>query len=392
MVKLPTMTVIGGGIGGLTCALAWQAVGGRVSVFERSVGPSEVGAGITLWPNAMVVLGRLGLTEKLRAAGHELEEGVITDQRGRPLLRTPVGSVSRSLGSVSLGIHRATLLSILVEALAPGLIEYRKECVRTEDDGEGIVSRFRDGSAFRSDVLVAADGLRSEVFGQVHGTAPPRYAGYLCHRGIAQYAGEDVPAGTAFEAWGRGLRFGLVRLDQERVYWFSNESAPEPETRIEPDLSRLRRVFSSWRAPIPAVLAAADPASVLLHPIFDRPFRRDRQGRGRLTFVGDAAHPMTPDLGQGACQAIEDAAELSDCLARVADPEMALRAYESHRFPRVNRMVRRSRFQGFVSQHSTWIGCLLRNTIIRCTPERLLTASFRDLVAPAIRPTRDDSH
>jgi 2-polyprenyl-6-methoxyphenol hydroxylase-like FAD-dependent oxidoreductase len=376
------IAVVGGGIAGLACAIALRRLGISVRVFERSEAPHELGAGITLWPNAMTILERWGLAGAIQSQGSSIENGYITNSRGRKLLHTPVGAVSREFASAAVGIHRATLLRVLLDAVPGDSIEYGREFVGAEDGPDGVALRFADGRTHRSSLLIGADGIRSAVFRSLHGDVPLRYAGYVCYRGIAPYAGEVLPFGYAFEAWGPGRRFGAIRLDEERVYWFANENAHPEVAQARVNLPRLRDTFASWPAPIPEVLAAVDQATTLCHAIHDRSYLKGQRGRGRVALAGDAAHPMTPDLGQGACQAMEDAATLAQCLGSNSDPIAALRRFEDTRWSRVAWIVRRSRFQGWVGQHSTRIGCRLRDFLIRRSPASMMRKAFRDLVQP----------
>lgn len=375
-----SITVIGGGIAGLASAIALRRSGYTVKVFERSSRPHELGAGITLWANAVAILHRWGIAARLQREGNLIEEGRLTDMRGRQLIHTPVGAISRQFGSFAVGIHRASLLQALLDAVPVDRIVYSAECAGVEESGEVVRCLFADGTSWEGELLVGADGIRSTVFRALHGDVPLRYSGYVCYRGIAPYLGAEIGPGSALEAWGQGRRFGVIRLDAERVYWFANENAAPDDIAREVDLERLRKTFAGWPTPISEVLAGADTGSTFRHAIYDRPYRRDRRGRGRVALVGDAAHPMTPDLGQGACQAIEDAEALAQCLASASDPVAALRAFEELRWKRVSWIVRRSRFQGWVGQHSTRAGCWFRNLLMRMTPARMMCKVFSDLV------------
>jgi len=372
--------IIGGGIAGLACAIALHRAGRGVRVFEGNAEPRELGAGITLWSNAMAILARWGLADALVRQGNVIESGRIMDWRGRLLIHTPVGEISRESGSIALGLHRGNLLRELLAAAPAECVTYAADCIDVHQDADGVTAVFADGTTCRSAVLIGADGIRSAVFRALYGDVPLSYAGYVCFRGIAPYAGPELPAGHAFETWGPGRRFGAIRLDAERVYWFANETADAAAARDAVDIARLQGSFASWPAPTADILAAACAADTFCHAIHDRAFRHDHQGRGRVTLAGDAAHPMTPDLGQGACQAIEDAAVLAQCLASSADLDTGLRNYEKARWRRVRWMVRRSRFQGWVGQHPTRLGCWLRNLLIRATPDRVMRRTFRNLV------------
>ncbi len=182
-----------------------------------------------------------------------------------------------------------------------------------------------DGNEVEGDVLVGADGLHSVVRARLHGYKPPRYAGYTAWRAVI--TAPDVPLCPG-ESWGRGARFGHARVPGGRVYVYATRNAPEGVHGPGGELAELRRIFGAWHDPIPALLTAMEGADILRNDILDRPALR-RWGTGRITLLGDAAHPMTPNLGQGACQALEDAVVLARQMGSCGAVEPALRRYES---------------------------------------------------------------
>ena len=227
-------------------------------------------------------------------------------------------------------------------------------------------------------VLVGADGFHSAVRTALHGPETPTYAGYTSWRTIVDDPEGLVPAGMAIEAWGTGMRLGCARIDAQRVYAFASVNAPAG--RRDPDeVASLRALFRGWADPWPGLLARMTPETLLHHDTFDRPPRRP-WGRGRVTLLGDAAHPMTPNLGQGGCSAIEDALVLADRLAGTTDAAAALRAYESARYDRTERLVRRARWLGRVGQERHAVLCALRNLLVRLRPAGSMRREFRSYV------------
>src|SRR5262249_38146230 len=206
-------------------------------------------------------------------------------------------------------------------------------------------------------VLLGADGLHSVVRRQLFGAAPPRYAGFTAWRAVVPAPdGLAIPAG---EYWGRGQEFGVIPLGGRRIYWFATHTLPE---RQQGDLhasseqkQALLRLFRGWYPAIPALIEATPDEAVLRNDIYDRP-PLAAWSRGRATLLGDAAHPMTPNLGQGACQALEDAVVLAASLAAATTADRAdriphaLETYQSARLPRANRVVARSRQLGALIQ------------------------------------------
>jgi len=230
-------------------------------------------------------------------------------------------------------------------------------------------------------VLIGADGLRSVVREGLPGAdaAPPRYAGYSAWRAVLPFQSEALPEGYSCETWGRGRRFGYVPLGRGRVYWFATENTPHALGAAPPSKSALLERFGDWHAPIPALLEATEEGVILHNPIFDRD-PAEVWGEGRVTLLGDAVHPTTPNLGQGACQAIEDAVVLARCLAGQAEVEGALRAYEAARRKRTSEITLLSRRFGSMAQASHPLVCRLRDTVMRMTPPRLLQKQLREIV------------
>ena len=212
----------------------------------------------------------------------------------------------------------------------------------------------------RGDVLIGADGLNSVVRAAVHGPAPPRYAGCTAWRAVVPFDTSRVLAG---ETWGSGNVFGLVPISGSRVYWYAAMNVPEGGRSPRPK-AELKAVFGRWHAPIGDLIEAADEGSILRNDIYDRPVLKT-WGRGRLTLVGDAAHPMTPFMGQGACQALEDAVALGRCLSSGGDVVAALRDYERQRIPRANAFVTRSRLAGRIARVSNPVLAAIRNAALR---------------------------
>jgi len=373
---IPPMRVIvvGAGIGGLAAAIALRRRGIAVSVIERSADPGEIGAGITLWPNAMRALRSLGVADEVAAAGAPVLLGDVRSWRGGVLSPAPFPDLERRFGEPGIALHRADLHRLLLAALAPDAPRLGARCVGFEEAGEAVTVHLADGGRERADLLVGADGLRSTVRAQLWGEAPPRYAGYTAWRAVVAAA----ERGT-FESWGRGHRFGLVPIGRGRVYWFATANAAEGGADAADLRSELLRRFGDWHRPIPAVIAATPAAAILRHDIFDRP-PLPRWSRGRVTLLGDAAHPMTPNLGQGACQAIEDALVLAACLDGTAAPA-ALAAYDALRVPRTSALVDQSRTLGRVGQLGAAPLVRLRDAAVKRLPPRTIARRLEPIFA-----------
>ena len=339
------MIVVGGGIGGLTAAIALRSVGIEPVVFERAPQMREVGAGVALWVNAIKAFGQIGLRETVRELGSEIG-GEIRTWRGELLAELPASALRERFGEANLALHRADLQAALLGALPDGTVRLGSRFVGFEDEDGGVIARFEDGREERGDALVGADGLYSTVRAELFGEERPRYAGYTAWRGVATPEHELVPAGAGVNLWGRGSEFGLTNIGRGRFYWYMTRNAPEgaaedPSGRKQEVLELLR----GWYEPARAAVAATDEEKILRTDIYDREPLRGDWGEGCVTLLGDAAHPMTPNLGQGACQAIEDAVVLARCLEGMTT-EADLRRYEGCRAARTATIVERSRLMG----------------------------------------------
>jgi 2-polyprenyl-6-methoxyphenol hydroxylase-like FAD-dependent oxidoreductase len=359
--------IVGGGIGGVAAALALVREGVDVLVCEQARELREVGAGLTVWPNAMRALERLGLADRVWSLGRPFGVGRILDSTGRVLVEGARREIlERRFGWPGTVLHRHRLLKALAQSLPPGLVRLGGRCVAFEQDALGVTVRFADGAEARADLLVGADGLGSTVRTALLGNQKPRYAGYTAYRGITPGGpGGDITS----EAWGVGQRFGFVPAVGGEMYWWAALTAPAGLDPPPADhKAELLRRYRGWFAPIEQVIADTPDDAILRHDVFDRPTTRG-WSRGRVTLLGDAAHPVTPDLGQGACLALEDAVVLAGCLRAEPDVATALETYERRRVPRARFIERHSRMMGRLGQLSGPEACRVRNALVRWTPD-----------------------
>lgn len=360
--------VVGAGIGGLTAAIALQRAGVEAVVLERASELREAGAGLLLGANAMKVLDRLRLGEAVREVGAPTVVGGILSRRGEVLVSLSDDLVTGLVGAESFAVHRADLQAVLLGALGEDRVRLDAELAGFAQDGGGVSAFLSDGGERRADLLVGADGLYSRVRDELHGYRKPVYAGYTAWRGVVAYPDELLPGGGGFESWGRGTRFGCARMGGGRMYWFATRNAPEGDGPAG-HRRALLELFRGWHAPVPDLIAATPERDIRRDDIYDRePVKR--WGAGRVTLLGDAAHPMTPNLGQGACQAIEDALVLARCLRERAGVEAALRLYEDRRAGRTAAIVRLSRRMGRVGQLENPALCRLRDAAVKRMPDR----------------------
>jgi 2-polyprenyl-6-methoxyphenol hydroxylase-like FAD-dependent oxidoreductase len=305
------------------------------------------------------------------AAGEPIRFHEFRSASGRQLARWQLDQKTKSCGAPAIALRRSALNTILMEE-AGDSVHMGTRFTSFEQDSSGVTARFADGSAVRGDVLIGADGLRSAVRAELRRgyEAPPRYAGYTAWQAITRLKGEDlVPTGTFFNLWGKGLRFLYCRLNENEVYW---DAITSDRVRDRFDTIRhskrdvLAAAYRAWPGPIPEIIASTSEAAILPIEIFDRP-PGDRWGDGRMTLVGDAAHPMTLNLSQGAGQGIESGVILGSALAGHEDVTAALRGYEDRRRDRTADMVNTSWWIGALGRPRGSLLCGLRGAFMRAT-------------------------
>ncbi|MGH3435378.1 MAG: FAD-dependent monooxygenase [Sciscionella sp.] len=330
------IVIVGAGIGGLALAAALQRRGRSAVVFEERDQLTTTGSGISLWPNALAALDDIGLGRQVREAGGGAASGAIRRPDGRRLRTIDRTRAEAALGEPLIAIHRAALLGVLSSAVDPAAI-HLASAVRRVETAELAVT-LADGSSVAAAAVVGADGVRSVVARQLGSHRAPRYAGYTAWRGVAGVSLADTEPG---ETWGPSSEFGFMPLGAHGTYWFATERGPEGGRAPTGELAYLARRFASWHAPIGELLASTDPEVVLRHDIYDRHLP-ERWSVGQVTLIGDAAHPMRPHLGQGGCQALQDAAVLARLITYGGPIASAFARYESMRRPVVRRIVRES--------------------------------------------------
>ncbi len=356
-----TALIVGGGIGGLAAAIGLRRAGWEVRVLEKATTLGEVGAGISIWANGLSALDRLGLAGAVLAAGIADGDGWIRDRRGRPLLEVGSASLRRRYDQLGVVLYRPDLQKLLLDAVGRDVVRLGAALQDVVDEGGRVTAVLADGGSEEGDVLVGADGLHSVVRARLHGAEPPRYAGYTAWRAVLPAPAVALRPG---ESWGHGARFGHAPVPGDRVYLYATKNAREGEHAPDGERSELLRTFGGWHDPIPALLESVREEDLLRNDIYDRAPLRS-WGAGRVTLLGDAAHPMTPNLGQGACQALEDAVVLARSLAGGEATGNALRRYEAVRAARANAFVVRSRRAGQMGQWSNRVAVRVRDFTAR---------------------------
>lgn len=354
--------IVGGGIGGLATAYALVSQGIDALVFEQAddVRKIQLGGGFHIWTNAARALQRLGLYDQVQAIGAPLDVTEYRTHSGRLLATWPVGEIARENGLVDVGVSRQDLQALLVEAVGSDRIRLGARCTGFEQDGAGVRLELADGGEERGSLLIAADGLRSTIRAQLHGEHAPRYAGYTQWQSLVSDEGCPLPPRDERVLFGPGSRAILHRVGGERLFWAVVLYGPEDGPLSRAGSGTLLERFAGWQEPLVAAIAATPPDNIARLQIYDRA-PLSSWGAGRVTLLGDAAHPMTTNLSQGACQVLEDAAALARCLRGADDTVEALRSYEQLRIRRTTPLVRQSARIARVGALRNPLLCALRN-------------------------------
>jgi len=352
------IAIIGGGIGGLTAALALQQSGFQAEVFEQAPELLEVGSAIAIWSNAMRVLERLQLAEKILEYGGVVEELCWMDQRGFLLNRVSI----KDRQTPAVALHRSDLQRTLRQALPQSSIHLGHSIVEYSQQGDKMIATFANGETVAADFLIGADGVHSRVRLQFLNDGEPIKRGYTIWRGTSPITPSVVPPATGIELYGRGKRFGIGPVGQGRTGWWAAANTDQTD--------KLTDLFSGWYAPVLELIEATPSSTILKTLATDREPNKN-WGTGRMTLLGDAIHPTTPNLGQGGCQSMEDALVLARCFETYGPSEHALRNYERLRHPRTAVLTRISRVYGSVGRWENIWARALRRMALSLVPESL---------------------
>jgi 2-polyprenyl-6-methoxyphenol hydroxylase-like FAD-dependent oxidoreductase len=387
-----TIAIIGAGIGGVAAGVALHQAGFAVKVFERASRLREAGAGMSLWPNGTGVLQQLGLLQAVASKGQSGTQFLVRSQSGETLME--IGTAEAETPTVC--VHRAHLLRVLADALPAESLVVGHELAEMQFAGNKVDLRFTNGERLICDGVVGADGIYSRMRGRLAGPSKPVYRGYAIFRGIADVP-ENFFVGHNSESWGRGNRFGILAIGGNKVCWYATVNSSELPRQIDWPKERLQETFRKWHNPIPELIAATEHSAIMLSAACDQQPARS-WSQGPATLIGDASHALTPNLGQGACMAMEDALVLANCLGqekdgrekdgrgkdgREKDVAAGFRAYEARRFPRMHNAIWRSRWLGEVGQWENHAVVRARNAITRLLPGRIFEchSTFAELMS-----------
>ncbi|MHD0396993.1 FAD-dependent monooxygenase [Staphylococcus simulans] len=360
------IAIVGGGIGGLTAAALLHEQDHEIHVFEQQDEIKEIGAGIGVGGNVLDKLGNHDMAKGIKNAGQIIKEMEILDDKGHVLNKAVMKK-----GTVNLTLPRQTLLDIIASYVPKECIHTGTKIVKLVQNSSKVTLTTAQGNTHHFDLCIGADGVHSIIRGQVNPKATVNYQGYTCFRGML----DDVTLNdthTAKEFWGAKGRVGIVPMLNNQAYWFISVNAKENDPKLKAFTKPyIQAYYNHYPNEVRRMLDQQSETGILHHNIYDvTPLHTFIYGRTLL--LGDAAHATTPNMGQGAGQAMEDAIVLANCL-NTYDFRDALARYDSLRVKHTAKVIKRSRSIGKKAQYQNGLMISLRNFVLKRTPSRLIS-------------------
>ena len=347
--------IIGCGIGGASAALFLNRAGYAVEIFEANLPHHPAGGGLALAPNGMHVLAELGLSEKIITQGHPIRNAVFKNAKGKRLARMAM-SDSKKYRYPAVAVQRQLLTDTLIDALNRHniAVHYRKRLLNIEQNENGVTAFFEDGTTAAGDLLIGADGINSKTRSFVSPETVPAFTGIIARGGfIAKNKlpglGESDLKDMHF-VYGRQGFFGYGAANENELMWWTNVAADKPwprEKLVNFDIAEEQHIlleqYGTYDYPVPDIIKRAD--RFLRINVFDIAFL-PRWHNGKVVLMGDAAHAVSPNSGQGASMALEDALLLAKKIRDCPDLATAFGEFETERRPRVERIILEGRRRG----------------------------------------------
>jgi 2-polyprenyl-6-methoxyphenol hydroxylase-like FAD-dependent oxidoreductase len=363
--------IIGGGISGLTTAIALQQQGMEAQIYEAASAIKPVGAGIAIGKNASQIFGKLGVEDALKKKSMVGQSALITNHLGVALQQLTKTS------PVSFCIHRAVLHEILQAHCAPNSVHLNKRLMKYVESATGVTATFDDGTTAEGDILIGADGINSVVRKQFAPQIKKRHTGQTCWRGVCKFDLSDTFKYNLVELWGGKSRFGLTRIDENQVYWFAvvNKINGNPQDDPATIHNKLTAFYRKFHPQINEIIKATPPASIYRADLYDLNPVNYSWHTDKVCLIGDAAHATTPNMGQGAGQGIEDGYALALALSKY-DAPLAFQRFQKARIPKVKYIVDGSWTMGKMAHWENAMATGLRNAIFKLTPPAVMEKSF----------------
>lgn len=363
-------TIIGAGIGGLTTALAFEQKGIDYEIYERATTLSEVGAGIWMAPNPLQVFESLGILEEVKAEGNSIDRISLTKKDLSILSDSSQDKVKQLFGYSTIAIHRARLQKLLFDKIPQEKIHLGKSFEAFEELHDGKINvTFQDGSTALSDYLIGADGIHSGVRKQLFPNSKTRYSGQTCWRGLSSFQLPPEHEHRGMELWGNGVRLGISRISDKEVYWFAVATAEAGQKEDQDTVQqKLLGMYNDFHPMVKELIKNTQKDKILRNDISDL-VRLEKWHHNNICLIGDAGHATTPNMGQGAAQAIEDAYYLSNLIA--ANPDKNIFAeFEQKRRKKVDMIVNQSWSTGQMAHWKRGRG--FRNLLVKILPSSIL--------------------
>jgi len=363
------ISIIGAGIGGLTTAIALKQKGFEVEIFERLKEFKKVGSGINLAINAMQVYKRLGIYEEISSLGSYTDSLLITDEKLKTITEVSLVNAEIEFKAKTYAIHRATLQTILLNKLKGVKMHFGKKLVSLCQTNNSVNFIFEDGTSYTSNILIGADGIHSVVRKSIFNNTELRIAKQVCWRGIVKI---DIPKKHQTELnelWGKGKRFGFVHINESEVYWYALSNY-KTDYKKEFSNTNLEELFSNFSPLIKEIILKTEKSNIIFNEMIDlKPISSWHYKN--VCLIGDASHATTPNLGQGACQAIESAYVLAACLSTEKNTQSAFQKLEKIRKKNATKIVKTSWSVGKMAHLENKFEIFLRNNLMRLMPKKL---------------------
>lgn len=367
--------IIGSGIGGLTAAIALEQKGFYPKIYEQAKTLKTLGAGIILASNAMQVYKKLGLAEELKSHGICLDSMNITDDKLQVLSKVDLTYFKDKYNIQSLAIHRGKLQQVLLNNLkrTEVVLDHKLQHIRKHDSGCHL--DFENGKSINSSLVIGADGIHSKIRNALFPKSKIRSMKQVCWRGVTKF---ELPASyknQLNEAWGLGDRFAFVQFSPNHIYWYAVKSYVDSKDEFSE--GQLSQYFSQYPSIVQEIIKTTPANSLHTSVMQDlKPIKKWYDDF--VCLLGDAAHATTPNMGQGACQSIEDAYVLADCLSKQNDIN-AFKSYQNLRIAKAHQVVKQSWQIGKMSHWTNPLGVLFRNTMLKIMPDKLTQMQLEKL-------------
>lgn len=339
------VAIIGAGPGGLAAAIALQKQGFDVQVYEKAQEFRPAGTGLGLLPNGLNCLEAIepGLVETLKHSGCPVRQAILKNTNGETIRTNPTSRYLEKYGQPLVTVWWWRLQQTLASRLPSDIIHLNHQCIGFEQNDSGVEIYFDNGKKVHADLLIGADGLKSAIRKNLIGDGEPRYLGSMCWRSVIKYNHELLnPDEMAFIKGNQQIMY-LLNVGDGHICWITRKLSPDSSLSHSAAevKSRVLNELAGWGEPLRAIVQATEAEKILEGPTCDR-LPLTSWSQGRVTLLGDAAHPMAPALAQGANTSFEDAYELAHSLSHSSSIEEALCRYEKSRIQRTQVIQTRS--------------------------------------------------